>query len=295
MRAAILLVALLAGVPAAAGQVGGEVTVSIEEPNAPILPLAERASLNVTIDVVCPLLAQDAGRPSLVRVHLLEAPAWARVTLSPAEHVVPPTSECAGTTHRLVSKLDATTSAEAPAFEPTRVRVGAALVDLRGNHSGEATVLIEADYFPVLDVSVPEPIRIARPGERLAFAVTVTSLANAPTRVEFAVVGEPTGGLLVERPDPIVLPPRGANGGSSTTLSVDVVAPEGSLLTNQPSLATLVARATDALSRSAEAAEIQFSLLVTAKGTSSLPAPGFLAALALMAIFARVLQAPRRR
>lgn len=291
VRARVLLSAvpvLLAVAPFSGAQTSlGEVEVVVAPFAAPIVPLKEVGVTNVTVRVPCSLLLDEPLQSKPVTLSVPNAPAWAQVTLNPATLLYAPSCDPGSTVEQSASLLVATT-AEAPAFVPTGIRVRASLESRLGNGTGEGGNDVEAGYYGILDATVDPPVRVSSPGTPASFALGITNHGNGATRVAFRVE-QVTAGWDVRPPEPFTLAPRFEKGAATRVVDAVFTPPPRDGIVNEPGLATIVVEGASVAPGGGEASPVTVSLLLTSKrvdvtgGVLDAPAPQVALAVALAA------------
>lgn len=177
----------------------------------PLDPLKQPGRTTITVQVPCTHLMWNLAG-SDVKFQLVDAPAWTQVVFSPPQLVVPP-CESATDDHATASaELLATANDRAPAYRAASVRVQAVASNGQTDDlvaEDEATVT--ASYFGILEVSAPVSIQRAGAGEKVEFALDLTSLGNGATLVRFVVQANEKN-ASVAAPAPIVLESRQQGG-----------------------------------------------------------------------------------
>lgn len=233
-------------------------------PAEPLPPLAAPAAFDLSFEVDCALLV---GPPTAITVRVTEAPAWLAAQVAPADLPIDVT-RCDGAVARTNATLLLQATGDAPAFTP--VTVQATLPHATGERSAEASFAVRAAYFSVIDASAIATSFAGAPGERLTLPLTLSNLGNADTRIIVSV--QDSGGLAVQPPLPIVLPPRG-----SQTVDVVVALPSGGGLVNAVTAVTLNVTSAYALDGSQSGDGAAVSYLVSTRGFDA-PAAAALAA-----------------
>lgn len=202
---AAVLVLLLVALPAR-GQESPLpfVEVGVEPLDAPVRPLQGAAVAVATVRASCGLA--EASEQVPVRYVVEGAPSWMKVVASPAADAAAARS-CDRGYVAFETTLAVTVDADAPALVPTPVRLVAIAGEAPREARGEATLNVTADYFGILDVSLPEAIQTIPPGSVATFKLVVTNHGNGRTRVAFEIVGVGEG-ITVAPVEPILLGSR---------------------------------------------------------------------------------------
>lgn len=200
-------------VPGASAQTIAETTsVSIDELDGPIRPLAGARSTTVRIDVTCsPASALPSGIAVLLAID--NSPPWANAVIAPERHDVDAQACASGAVH-LESTLTIAVTDQAPAYQPDLLRL-----DIVTSPSGPgasssqaaANVPIVAAYFGLLDASTPLAAIPGDHDELVLFPLTMTNFGNGATKIHFET-GRVDDGLRVGAPPSIVLQSRQAGG-----------------------------------------------------------------------------------
>lgn len=223
MRAVLpLLVVLLA--PAALAQAplpGTSVALLIDPFEGWAAPAGEAQATPVTLTVGCD--AQRIAPPTTVRFSVVQAPAWAEVTIGPETVSTSEPQLCETGELTFVAELTARSTTDAPAFYPALIEIEAIVSQpMRGPISTLASIPFAAGYFSIIDVAAERTLLTIPPDGSGTFKLVVTNFGNANTRVdvELKALAE---GLLVEDVEPFVLQSRHAGGTTiAKTLRLDV-------------------------------------------------------------------------
>lgn len=217
VRVAALLLAL-ASAPVLAAEAA--LSIRIEPLAAPVEPLAGLGAANVTVEAPCrdPAAAAPA-RP--VHLRVVEQPAWATITISPAT-LVP--RDC-GAREPLGARLLVSTTSAAPARLPATVRIRAEQDDA----SAEAHVEVTAGYVSIVDAAAGAPTARLPAGSRPAVPIAFTNLGNAPTRIHLNVTETPDG-WTAETPPSFLVGSVPTGDDEQSTRSVVLGVPSGSSL-----------------------------------------------------------------
>ena len=281
MRALALLV-LVCLAPLAAAQVPGVRLVRLDaEDPPPVRPLQGAVVANLTLTASCALVG-DGGRIP-IEYAVQDAPAWATVVVSPATDVADATA-CEGGVVTREATVSLTASDQAPAFRPTPVVVLAKVGSPGRQEETSATVNVTAEYFSIVDASLAEANKVARPGEEVPYVVKLSNLGNARTRVTFEVQNA-SEGIFVGVPPPVVLDSKQAGGNEvSTEVSILVRTRESGGFVNRVDVATVRILAEHAADppRAGDGTTVSLILTTRTGGANGAPGPGVvLAALAL--------------
>lgn len=207
LRPAILLLCLLAvaATPALAQDAPAPpmLELSIEPFEGLVAPLQGPVVAAMQARVSCLMLHPSMGTP--VSFELLEAPAWAKVVISPATATTGDAASCDGEAVTVDAQLSVTADDHAPAFAPAPIRVAAHAGSEPRRADAEAWTNVTAGYFGILDVAVVStPVVKIAPGDSHDFVLALTNFGNDRTRVE-AVLLNVTDGLEVALFEPVEL------------------------------------------------------------------------------------------
>lgn len=283
-----LLALLLPSAPAQS-PVDPAITLTVESSDTPIRPLSGVAKLRVEASLPCPLVSDLSGRAGVLKFHVLDGPAWAHPAILPPEFALPKPQECAGENLAYSASLVVGVDEEALAFERGELRIAASYADAGANRSAEATASVVGGYFSVIDVQVPQPIRIVEPGSTTRFGITINNFGNGATRASFALTEPPRNGFALTLPDDVTMGARQEGDPTHVVVNVLLTAPPGRGYVNEDFLATVRVTGAYAADASITGEQVQFSLIVTSKGFQKFETPSVsvfagVCALALLAL-----------
>lgn len=263
------LLLLAAVVPLAAAQSPAPdvplATLAIDPFPEPARPLQGPVSTNVTARVSCTLAE---GLPGVaVSYRIVGSPSWSNPTVSPASEVVPPAA-CRDGYATSRATLTVTVDANAPAHTPTDLLVEVVAGSPPRETRADASVALEARFFSILEVTLPNAIQDVAPGATARFPLTLRNAGNGPTSISFVVTNAPTS-LEPSVPEPLVLPSRLQEGDSSRTLVLEVKAPEGGPFTNHVENVNYEIQSADAADDKVVGDVSSISLLVRVQGESA--------------------------
>lgn len=218
-----LLVPLLLLAPLALAQAPEVELLSVEmEPFAePAKPLQSPVSTTLRLRVSC-TLAEPTG--IIVTYTVTAHPEWASVVISPAADNVPIESCSDGYASREAT-LTAMVSDQAPAYAPARLEVEARAGTGSRQNTARAEAALEASYFSILDVQMPEASIVLSPGTSRDATLKVTNFGNGNTRVDVVLEPKPAS-LLVQVPPSFTLESKQAGGNRiSEEVVVRIAAP----------------------------------------------------------------------
>lgn len=240
------------------------VEVSVEPFAAPVRPLQGAGTTSLVTRVSCAL--SEASELIEVRHTIEDAPAWMDATIAPASDSVA-ARECENGYVRFAATLTVSVDDGAPALVPTPIRVvshsGSAPRDARG----EAVLNVTADYFGILDLSLPETILVVAPDSVATFRVLVTNHGNGRTLVSFGLDGE-SGTLQVAPIEPVILGSRQLGDPADAVTKevlVHVTTAPGRGYVNRVDAFTLAATSHRVGDESRKGDETKVSFLVTTK------------------------------
>lgn len=200
--------------------------VRVTAPSAPIKPLGPFTIVPVTVVYGYQSTATAAIASTPITLTISSQPPWAIATLSQSVVYASVTQTEASQEFRyreLPTTLQVSTTADAPAFQQGNIEItatAAANGALLGSE-GKAQVPIQADYFSIIEASVPTTIQKAKPQAQVVYPITVTNFGNQLTKVEFIVESAPEK-WQVTPPSPITLESRQA-GGKQTAKTANLV------------------------------------------------------------------------
>lgn len=276
MRLAFLALILVA--PLALAQTTPKLSLETQAFDAPIMPLVTTSVTRFVAKLDCAMLIPSTT-PLALHVWVAKAPAFAKASLSPETFEVDPQA-CRTTGAEFSGEVKLGLDETAPAHEPQALALAAALEgDPRGNITTTADLPFEAAFFSILDVSVPEAVKVGQPEQNVTFAVTITNRGNAKTTVAFALA-DASEGIRVVLPNEVSL----VSQGSST---VEIIAKgDGDAMTNRVGVMNVLLTSRDALTGAA-GDQTTVSLLLTTKGAVVPTAPVLLALFAAALILGR--------
>lgn len=292
MRGPLVLLALLAMLPAASAQVAPfALDLQVEAFKGPIMPLRTLATTPLTIDAPCAAPSLDPTHLQ-VRVWVAEQPSWATVVVSPGEFAVSP-ERCEGGRVRETMELAVSLREDAPAFRATDIRIAASWVGAVPNSTDVEVVTIEPAFYGILEVTTESTLRQAPPDQTVAFPLHVSNQGNAPVRVFFELV-EATGGLVSPPPESFVLSTRWGDAATSAAAEPQIVVrtPVDKALHNRAGAVTYRVWSEPVDAPGVAGDERIVSLMVTTQGMqATVPGPApflpFLLAALAVAFFAR--------
>lgn len=219
---AAVFLALLAQ-PATA-QVGeAPLRVVVAAFDEPLHPAREARAVNVSGDVAC-RLAQPIIQNITLSFHVLEAPAWSDVRVSPPV-VLLDVDGCVAGRIPFEAQLVAGANETAPAWRAADVRIearteGAFVTEAKA----EGATRVVAGFFPLVLVHVDEPILHGAPGANFVVPVKVENLGNAATRVELSLAN--VTDASVKLPAAVTLGSRQQDDAeNAATLTLGILAP----------------------------------------------------------------------
>ncbi|HVM44503.1 MAG TPA: hypothetical protein VM582_01105 [Candidatus Thermoplasmatota archaeon] len=293
---ALLLVALLAPLALGQPEVVDWLSVTIAPFEAPVRPLQQPVTAQVTTRASCLLADQGAGGQVQVQHAVKEKPAWATVLVSPATDVAS-VQGCSEGYLTFQATLTVTATDQAPAFAAAPIVVEATAGPADRQQVETAQVNLSAAYFAILDVQVSDPQIVMRPGSTHDAVVKVSNFGNGDTRVETLLVdaGE---GLSVQLPPPVTLGSRQrGSADTSADLVVRILAADAAGVVNRVGVVNLRLTGSYATDPSEGVDDSAVSLLVSVRslggeGAQKLPgAPlGALVALAFASAARRALR-----
>lgn len=293
MRAPLALLVLILLAPAGAAQADdprADFAVQVAPLDAPVRPLQDTVS--TTLDMLLPCAGVEEGEaPPHVTLWLQGVPSWANALLSPRSLAID-AAACEGPSMRANGTLILTTTADAPAFTPTAIQVMASLDNGTANRTVSGEVVLEADYFAILDVQLNKSIEEASPLSVATFNLVLSNLGNGRTRVTFEVLNV-SEGFAAPPPASIILQSRQQGGNeTSTTVPFRVQTPGGFGYHNEVGTASLRITATS-LERAGTDDDVStVSVIVKAVGLD-VPAPSLVPTLGALVV-ALVILARRR-
>lgn len=187
--------------------------IVITPPTTPVRPLGPFLALPVTVKYKYTPVATVAFVATPVDLTVQATPPWVVATLSPATVYMTVDTvsggqaairEATSTAFLLVS-----TTADAPAFTQGPIAV-TGLARANGalkESNARFDVPIQADFFSIIEATVPSTIQKAKPQAQVAYPITVTNFGNALTKVTFNVEAVPEK-WQVTPPSPITLESR---------------------------------------------------------------------------------------
>lgn len=231
-----------------------------------------------------------------VSLEKVSGPAWATIVFSPP--IVSITAEAAPGENNAKGSADFTVlvsaSQEAPAFQETEVKIQA---KLQGSTfiptaTQSATASVRAAYFSILDVAVPETIKVERPQTPVSFPITITNFGNGPTKVNFELLAPPGEGdkMQIVPPQAITLESRQTGGSAITKDAIlQVQTPYKNGYLNEPRSVTVKLASHYATNTQLAGAADQVTVLVTTKGFY-VPGPSPILVVGLLGLAALVVR-----
>src|SRR5581483_1304670 len=214
--------------PTASAQKNGSLTFGAYAFSDPIKPLRPAVCQTQTVTFTADPSAYSGLIGVGVTYTVSKQPAWATVILSPssdlfANPATPGTTGSYSSTRPLTVCI--TTSDQAPAFVNDQVEVSGTATAAAGSITGKTNFPIAADYFSIIDVNLQEAVKVDRPQTPVVFPLQITNLGNANTKVTI-LPDAPTGGLIVQTPQPVILQSKQAGGQQVTsTVSLTIQTP----------------------------------------------------------------------
>ena len=208
-----------------------------------------------------------------VEYKVTKNPAWASVTVSPANDVIQAgqpgaNGQVTGTKSFTVSVL---ATDQAPAFQAENIEITATFRPANPGAAAKSvatTVPIQADYFSILDVQLAQAIQQDRPQATVTFPVKITNLGNGNTKVSFAIAegGNPQN-LNAPIPIPVTLQSKQAGGNAiSAEIPLQIQLPYKNGYMNDVGVVTYKITSNYALDSKLRGDETTLSVLVTTKG-----------------------------
>lgn len=235
----------------------------------------------------------------VVSLEKLSAPAWSTVVFSPPQILLTFAPQAGQTTASSTAnfKVLVSASADAPAFQESEIKIQA---KTNGNQAlpaktQTATASIRAAYFSILDVSLPETIKVERPQTPTSFPITITNFGNGPTKVNFELVTQTAEGdkMQIVPPQAITLESRQTGGSAITKDAIlQVQTPYKNGYLNEPRSVTVKLTSHYATDSTLPGASDQVTVLVTTKGFY-VPGPSPILLVGLMALAALVVRRVR--
>ncbi len=219
MVIALLVPAFMALVASpASAQGGGSVQIDCSNGPQQIQPLGAPGQWDCTAQIQFP---RGLGDPTIFYTLTLrdqDSPSWANVIISPG--AISGQWEGDGeTTQTRNFKLSVGLTANAPAFEPTRVTIGGEM-DTSGSPQqftvAQTQITVTPGYFNLYNVRMDKKIGQGGPQDSVDYPIQIDNFSNGQTRFEFELVSDevPTGFQPVV-PEPVVLESQ-AGGGEQT-------------------------------------------------------------------------------
>ena len=296
----ILLAVLVAGatltafVPTAAAQQSGSITVTLNAPTEPVKPLQAPLTFNGNVILTTDYSAATGVIGLAVQYTVTKQPAWANVLVSPSSDIFPINPPQPGQTQVTVTRqitVTVTATDQAPAFAADQIEISAVTAAPPGGRSlnGKGTAAVVADYFSILDVQLPEAIKVERPQTSTAFPVKISNFGNANTKVNFEVV-QAAEGLQYTLPVPIVLQSKQAGGNQiSADVPLSVQTPYKNGYMNEVGTLNYKLTSAYALDPKIKGDESTVSVLLTTRGFY-VPGPSPILFLGLLGVVALVLR-----
>ncbi|HEX2021693.1 MAG TPA: hypothetical protein VHH36_03220 [Candidatus Thermoplasmatota archaeon] len=287
-------------VPTAAAQTQQPVALTLKiEPqrDQALKPLQQQITLRGTVE-----FAADAATPRTsftgIQVQLTKTtgPGWATVVFNPPTLVLtfdaPAGAEqqatASGTFDMVISASD-----QAPAFQDTEIVVQAKSASSQAfqEKTATASVSVHADYFSILDIALPESIKVERPQTPAAFPITITNFGNGPTKVNFEIEARPENEkFTIIPPSSIQLESKQVGGSQITKDAIlQVQTPYKNGYMNEPGAVTVKITSHYATDSTLVGASDKVTVLVTTKGFY-VPGPSPVLLIGLLAIAAFVLR-----
>ena len=286
-RSAMALVALgllataFVGVVPTAAAAAPTLTMTLESQTADeqLKPLQAPIQLAGTVTLTAEAFGPAPSMTGItVSLTAKEAPPWATVVINPPQVVMTfaadTDSPAGAATASDTKEFDVLVSASdlAPAFQEGTIVIEAvsSAVDPtleRGTASARASV--RASYFSIIDVALPESIRVDRPQTPVSFPISVTNLGNGPTKVSFELLTQPVDGdkMQVSPPQSLTLEARQTGGSQITKEAVlQVQTPFKNGYMNEPRSIVLKVTSHYATDTQLQGASETVTMLVTTKG-----------------------------
>lgn len=182
-------------------------------------PIELKGKVSFSADTLSPRSSFTGVTVSLTPV---QQPSWATVVMNPPQLVLTFTEAPGGQTVEATGDFKVLVSAsdQAPAFQETPIVIEAKSSSNQfvSQATQRAQASIRASYFSILDVALPESIKVERPQTPVSFPISVTNLGNGPTKVNFELLAAATEGdkLQIAPPQSLTLEAR-QTGGSQIT------------------------------------------------------------------------------
>lgn len=230
----------------------------------------------------------------------ISAPAWATVVISPPTDVItfdgtPGASPTVSGTKSF--DVIITASDQAPAFQDGEIVIEVKTAETQAFATGSAkpTATVKASYFSIIDVVLPETIKVERPQTPVIFPIKVTNFGNGPTKVQFEVIQKPENDKFqVLAPPPLQLE-AAQTGGTATSKDVNlqIQTPYKNGYMNEPGTVVLKITSAYANDGSLVGDSNTVSVLVTTRGFY-VPGPSPILLVGLVAAAAIVVRLVRR-
>ena len=182
-------------------------------------PIELKGTITLTADSGAPRSSLTGITVSLTPV---QQPSWATLVISPPQIVLTFEDAPSGTSQTVggTFKVLVSASDQAPAFQdaPVVVEAKSSSTPFLAQQTSRAPASIRASYFSIIDVALPESIKVERPQTPVSFPISVTNLGNGPTKVNFELLNAATEGdkLQIAPPQSLTLEAR-QTGGSQIT------------------------------------------------------------------------------
>lgn len=286
-RSAIALVALgllaaaFVGVVPMAAAAAPTLTMTLDSQTAdeqlkPLqAPLELGGSVTLTAEAFGPAPSMTGITISLTAK---EHPQWATVVINPPQVVMTfaadPDSPTGAATASDTKDFTVLVSASdlAPAFQDGTIvieAVSSAVEPTLEKGTASARASVRASYFSILDVALPESIRVDRPQTPVSFPISVTNLGNGPTKVSFELLTPPGEGdkMQVAPPQSLTLEARQTGGSQITKDAIlQVQTPFKNGYMNEPRSIVVKVTSHYATDTQLQGASETVTMLVTTKG-----------------------------
>ena len=294
LAALVVGATLTAFVPTAAAQQQGTVTVALNAPTEPVKPLQSPLTFTGTVTFISDYSAITGIIGVPVQYTVSKQPSWATVLVNPASDVFPVGPPSGTQTQYQGSRpitITVTATDQAPAFQADQIEITATTSAGAPNtpKTGKGTATITADYFSIIDVQLPEAIKVERPQTSTAFPVKISNYGNANTKVTFEVV-QVGDGIQYTLPVPLTLQSKQAGGNQiSADVPLSIQTPYKNGYMNEVGTINYKLTSAYALDPKLKGDESTVSVLLTTRGFY-VPGPSPILFLGLIGVVALVLR-----